>query len=185
MFNKMLKTLEQPLNESLIKEFHYELKIGVFEDRANGYNVGEYKVRPNRVGMIQTTLPDCVHTEMEQLLSWYTSTDITLVTIAEFHAMYERIHPFQDGNGRTGRLLLYRECLRNGIVPFVVEDAVRPTYVRALSIAQSTGDLNSLITLFEIAQQNYYKQLQYFLREYNTNEVLLKQVNKFDEMAQQ
>ena len=132
MFNKMLDTLDGRLTQRLIKQFHYELKSGVFEDRANGYAIGDYKKRPNMIGMYQTIRPENVKTEMEGLLEWYRSRKPDIETLAEFHARYECIHPFQDGNGRTGRLILFRECLVNGIVPVVVEDANRSEYLEAL-----------------------------------------------------
>ena len=96
MFNKMLDTLEEPLDQKLIKEFHYELKSGVFEDRANGYAIGDYKKRPNMIGMYQTVRPDCVEREMDLLLQWYFRRNVDLSVLAEFHGRYESIHPFQD-----------------------------------------------------------------------------------------
>lgn len=98
MFNKMLDTLDLELTEELIKAFHYELKSGVFEDRANGYAIGDYKKRPNMIGIYETVLPSQVSDEMSQLLAWYNNQDISLEILAEFHARYESIHPFQDGN---------------------------------------------------------------------------------------
>ncbi len=105
MFNKMLDILEEPLIQELIKAFHFELKSGVFEDRANGYAIGDYKKRPNMIGTLVTVLPHFIEAEMAKLLDWYNDQTITLNILAEFYARYERIHPFQDGNGRTGRLL--------------------------------------------------------------------------------
>ena len=105
MFNKMLDILEEPLIQKLIKAFHFELKSGVFEDRANGYAIGDYKKRPNMIGTLVTVLPHFIEAEMAKLLDWYNDQTITLNILAEFYARYERIHPFQDGNGRTGRLL--------------------------------------------------------------------------------
>lgn len=98
MFNYMLDTLEEDLSQELIKQFHYELKSGVFEDRANGYAIGDYKQRPNMVGMYKTVLPKNVAEEMERLLSWYAAQPKNMETLAKFHARYESIHPFQDGN---------------------------------------------------------------------------------------
>ena len=97
MFNYMLDTLDEELTPELIKHLHYELKSGVFEDRANGYAIGDYKKRPNMVGMYRTTLPQDVETEMNQLLKWYREQNKNMETLAEFHARYEAIHPFQDG----------------------------------------------------------------------------------------
>ena len=165
MFNKMLETLDVELNQDLIKQFHYELKSGVFEDRANGYAIGDYKKRPNMVGMHQTALPSQVPVEMDKLLSWYTGQDVTLETLAELHAKYEIIHPFQDGNGRTGRIILFRECLYHGIVPFIIEDRNRPEYLEALKLYRQTGDANALADLFQKEQEYYFEQCMYFFAE--------------------
>ena len=125
--------LDEELTPELIKHLHYELKSGVFEDRANGYAIGEYKKRPNMVGMYRTTLPQDVEKEMDQLLEWYRSQDKNLKTLAEFHARYESIHPFQDGNGRTGRMIMFRESLKNSdILPFIVLDENRSQYIDGL-----------------------------------------------------
>ena len=133
MFNYMLDTLDQDLTPELIKRLHFELKSGVFEDRANGYAIGDYKKRPNMVGMYRTTLPGDVETEMNRLLEWYESENKNIKTLAEFHARYEAIHPFQDGNGRTGRMILFRESLKNeGMKPFIVLDMHRPEYIEGL-----------------------------------------------------
>ena len=105
MFNKMLDTLEEPLDQKLIKEFHYELKSGVFEDRANGYAIGDYKKRPNMIGMYQTVRPDCVEREMDLLLQWYFRRNVDLSVLAEFHGRYESIHPFQDAHVIIGTRL--------------------------------------------------------------------------------
>lgn len=98
MFNHMLDTLEEELTENLIKRMHYELKSGVFEDRANGYAIGDYKKRPNMIGMYKTALLKDVETEMRQLLDWYHKQEKSMKALAEFHARYESIHPFQDEN---------------------------------------------------------------------------------------
>ena len=132
MFNKMLDTLEKPLTQEFIKAFHYELKSGVFEDRANGYAIGDYKKRPNMIGMYTTVKPGEVADEMEKLLTWYHAQAVDLSILAIFHAKYESIHPFQDGNGRTGRLILFRECLTHGILPFVIRDKNRYEYLDSL-----------------------------------------------------
>lgn len=162
MFNKMLDTLNQPLTQELIKQFHYELKSGVFEDRANGYAIGDYKKRPNMIGINKTVLPAEVPLEMEKLLSWYNAQNITLNALAELHARYEIIHPFQDGNGRTGRMILFRECLCHKIAPFIIEDANRPEYLEALRAYRNTGSIKELVSLFEKEQDYYKKQCEYF-----------------------
>ena len=163
MFNKMLDTLDEPLTQELIKQFHYELKSGVFEDRANGYAIGDYKKRPNMIGMYQTVKPENVEEEITILLRWYLEQEVNLNSLAEFHARYESIHPFQDGNGRTGRLILFRECLKNGIVPVVIEDANRNEYLEALKEYQEEKGIDKLIALFEKEQQFYLEKCQYFM----------------------
>lgn len=162
MFNKMLDTLEEPLTQELIKQFHYELKSGVFEDRANGYAVGDYKRRPNMIGMYPTARPEDVAQEMYELMDWYGSQQISISVLAEFHARYERIHPFQDGNGRTGRLILFRECLKNRIDPIVIEDANRDEYLEALKEYREKRSLEKLVDLFKREQQFYLEQCKYF-----------------------
>lgn len=163
MFNKMLDTLEEPLTEKLIKQFHCELKSGVFEDRANGYAIGDYKQRPNMIGMYQTTSPENVAREMFLLMEWYNSQKVDIAILAEFHARYEGIHPFQDGNGRTGRLIIFRECLKNGIVPIIIENANRNEYLEGLKEYREEKKLDKLIGLFEKEQQFYLQKCKYFM----------------------
>lgn len=163
MFNKMLDTLNEPLSQKLIKQFHYELKSGVFEDRANGYAIGDYKKRPNMIGMYQTVRPENVEKEMNVLLEWYYGQKVNISVLAEFHARFESIHPFQDGNGRTGRLILFRECLKNGIVPVVVEDANRNEYLEALKECREEKKLDKLIILLKKEQQFYLMKCRYFI----------------------
>lgn len=163
MFNKMLDTLDEPLTQDLIKQFHYELKSGVFEDRANGYAIGDYKKRPNMIGMYQTVRPENVDNEMTLLMKWYQSEKTDITILAKFHAKYESIHPFQDGNGRTGRLILFRECLKNGILPVVIEDANRNEYLEALKEYRECKLLDKLIALFQKEQVFYLEKCRYFL----------------------
>lgn len=165
MFNKMLDTLDAALDQQIIKSFHFELKSGVFEDRANGYAIGDYKKRPNMIGIHQTTLPSQVPDAMTELLNWYHAQDVSLKTLAEFHARYEIIHPFQDGNGRIGRIILFRECLRHNISPFIIEDANRPEYLEALKAYRQNGTVTALTTLFQKEQEFYFNQCEYFFAE--------------------
>lgn len=163
MFNKMLDTLEDLLSEELIKQFHYELKSGVFEDRANGYAIGDYKKRPNMIGMYATAKPTEVKIEMEKLLCWYHEQKVNLAVLAEFHARYESIHPFQDGNGRTGRIILFRECLQNRISPVIIEDAKRSVYLEGLKDYREKADISILENLFADEQKEYYQRASYFM----------------------
>ena len=164
MFNKMLETIDQPLSQELIKQFHYELKSGVFEDRANGYAIGDYKKRPNIVGMYETVLPSKVPEEMGKLLSWYSSQDVTLEILAEFHVRYESIHPFQDGNGRTGRMIMFRESLKNpDILPFIVLDENRSQYIDGLKQYREEQKVRKLVSLMQKEVEEYYQQCKYFM----------------------
>ena len=149
MFNKMIDTLDEPLSEELIKAFHFELKSGVFEDRANGYAIGDYKERPNMVG-----------------IAWYHEISAkTLSVMAQFHGRYEALHPFQDGNGRTGRLILFRECLKADLTPVVIEYKHRVRYIEGLKEYRETGKTVLLEQLFMEEQEEYAKKVDYFLGE--------------------
>ena len=164
MFNYMLDTLEEPLSQKLIKQFHYELKSGVFEDRANGYAIGDYKQRPNMVGMYRTALPKEVPDEMEKLLVWYEAQPKNMETLAKFHARYESIHPFQDGNGRTGRMILFRESLKyEEVDPFIILDDDRTVYIEALKEFRENGTVSQLTELLQKEAEIYYKQCEYIM----------------------
>lgn len=162
MFNKMLDTLPEPLSLDLIKGFHYELKSGVFEDRANGYAIGDFKKRPNMIGIHQTTKPEDVARKMDALLRWYEGQDIDIAVLAAFHARYEAIHPFQDGNGRTGRLILFRECLRHRLIPAVIEDENRNEYLDSLTEYRKEKNADRLTRLLEKEQAFYLEKCGYF-----------------------
>ena len=163
MFNHMLKTLDEDLSEDLIKKFHYELKSGVFEDKANGYNIGEYKARPNIAGTMQTSLPADVHRDMKELLKWYENADKNLDTLALLHTRYEKIHPFQDGNGRTGRLILYREALKHDIIPPIIHYENRVEYVEGIREYAEKGVSERMYRLLEREQVEYEKTIIFFL----------------------
>lgn len=164
MFNHMLKTYNEPLSEDLIKRYHYMLKAGVFEDMANGYPVGEYKNRRNIVSNITTSLPQDVPMRMASLIEDYESTlGKDLKDIARLHSDFEKIHPFQDGNGRVGRMLIYKECLRQGVCQVILTDERRPEYYHALNAAQNQGNFNELYQLFEEEQEKYFQMARDFL----------------------
>ena len=163
MFNHMLKTLDEDLSEELIKKFHYELKSGVFEDKANGYNIGEYKARPNIAGTMQTSLPVNVSDDMKELLIWYKNSEKNLRAIALFHLKYEKIHPFQDGNGRTGRVILFREALKNDIIPPIIHDENRMEYIEGIKEYSDTGSSEKMYELLMKEQNKYMKTVKFFL----------------------
>ncbi|MDD3253756.1 MAG: Fic family protein [Lachnospiraceae bacterium] len=172
MFNKILSTLSEPLSESMIKEFHSALKAGVFEDIANGYPIGEYKNRANMVSDIRTSAPSAVHEDMANLLRCYEpDRKHTLEEIAALHAGYEQIHPFQDGNGRTGRALVFRECLRSEIIPVIIKDERKADYYHALHDAQIDRNDTNLMKLFAQDQAEYMLALKEFLPVYDPRPV--------------
>ena len=149
------------MSEDIIKAFHYCLKSGVFEDRLNGNDIGEYKKRANIAGDTETVLPKDVPFTMEQLLLQYEKSNKSLQTLANFHATFEKIHPFQDGNGRVGRLILFREAITADICPFIIGDAQRIRYIQGIKNAQS-GDVSDLVNLFVEEQNIFRKKLLYF-----------------------
>ena len=125
---------EEPLTEDIIKELHRILKQSTKDSTLSWFAVGDYKKRANVVGGRETAKPKDVPARMKALLSDYESLDaVSIENVIEFHYNFERIHPFQDGNGRVGRLIALKECLRHGIVPFIIEDSKKMFYYRGLS----------------------------------------------------
>lgn len=124
---------DEPLTESFIKHLHLLLKSGTSDERRDWFRVGDYKLLPNEVGGNDTVLPEDVHKEVARLLRDYNASGTpTFEDILDFHYRFERIHPFQDGNGRVGRLIMFRECLRNGYVPFIITYELKMFYYRGL-----------------------------------------------------
>jgi len=152
---------EEPVTENLVKQLHLLLKTGTSDSQKDWFAVGDYKRLPNEVGGQETTSPEKVHTAMESLLSdYYRSQRHRFEDILDFHVRFERIHPFQDGNGRVGRLLLFKECLANGIVPFIIIDELKMFYYRGL---REWGRVDGFLTdTCLTAQDQYKKLLDYF-----------------------
>lgn len=167
LFKYMLDTLEESLNEDMIKKYHFILKDGTLTDKEKvWFNVGEYKKLKNYVGDMMTSNPDNVSTDMQTLLEWYNNLKIkTLEDIIEFHVRFEKIHPFQDGNGRIGRMIMFRECLVNNIVPFYIEDRNKQFYIKGIKEYQNGENKNRLIDTCLNSQDNYKKICNYFLEE--------------------
>lgn len=164
MFNFMLETFDVRLSQELIKAYHYRLKAGVFEDIANGYPIGDYKTRKNIVSDIITSSPGEVEKDMSQLLNCYYEKEIHDVQeLAVFHAVFEKIHPFQDGNGRVGRIILFKECLRNNIMPFIIEDDRKAEYYECLNQAQQNREYEPLTRFFSMEQERYAESVKEFL----------------------
>lgn len=151
------------LTELLITNLQYFLKEGT--EHSKIYGAGKYKSVPNTVGEIETTAPENVEKEMKQLLSWYNSIKkVTFEDIVEFHYRFETIHPFQDGNGRIGRLIAFKECLKNNIVPFYIDDANKWLYYRGLK--EWNKEKNYLIETCRFGQDQYKILLDYFKVKY-------------------
>lgn len=129
----ILSVAKKQLSENLIKELHKILKSGTMQSHKEWVAVGDYKQLPNEVGGEDTTAPEDVKNEISNLLNNYNSIKTkTLDDILDFHYQFEKIHPFQDGNGRIGRLIMFKECLANGIVPFIITDELKYFYYRGL-----------------------------------------------------
>ena len=153
------------LTEKFIKELHLILKNGTSQARLGWFVVGNYKRMPNEVGGRETTPPEEVSAEMGALLREYNADkDKTLEDIIDFHVRFESIHPFQDGNGRVGRLILFKECLRNGIVPFIIGDDMKLFYYRGLH--EWSREKGYLTDTCLAAQDDFKKYLDYFRIKY-------------------
>ncbi len=153
------------LTEKFIKELHLILKNGTSDSRKEWFAVGDYKKLPNEVGGRETALPEEVANQMKALLKTYNEkAEKTLEDILEFHVNFERIHPFQDGNGRVGRLTLFKECLKYNIVPFIIEGDLKLFYYRGLK--EWDNEKGYLTDTCLTAQDRYKAYLDYFRIEY-------------------
>ena len=149
------------LSEKFIKELHLTLKNGTSDSRKDWFAVGEYKKIPNEVGGMDTALPEEVADKMKTLLKEYNVIkEKTLEDILDFHVKFERIHPFQDGNGRVGRLIMFKECLKHNIVPFIIEDNQKLFYYRGLK--EWDNEKGYLKDTCLTAQDKYKADLNYF-----------------------
>ena len=129
----MIDVADKPLTANMIKEFHKILKTGTSDERKSWFNVGEYKKLENEVSGQETTKPQDVEMAMNKLLDNYNSlTEVSFEAIVKFHKDFETIHPFQDGNGRVGRIIMFKECLKNNITPFIILDKDKMYYYRGL-----------------------------------------------------
>ena len=161
----MLDIASEPLTEDIIKKFHKILKEGTMDSRKEWFNVGEYKKLPNEAGMMKTASPNETPKEMQKLMEWYNSlSKITIKEIIEFHARFEKIHPFQDGNGRVGRMIMFKECLKNNIIPFIILDKDKLFYYRGLKEYQGNREKGYLIDTCLNAQDQYIKMIEYYLK---------------------
>ena len=153
---------EDKLTENLIKHLHLLLKSGTSDSRKDWFAVGDYKRLPNEVGGQNTCAPEDVHKQMKALLDEYNQKkNKSFEDILDFHVRFEHIHPFQDGNGRVGRLLMFKECLANDIVPFIITDELKMFYYRGL---KEWGHIDGYLTDTCLTAQDMYKELLKYFR---------------------
>ena len=149
------------LTEKMIKELHRILKAGTSDSDKAWFAVGDYKQLPNIVGGVATTSPENVHAEVQKLLLDYNkSSSASFEDIVAFHCKFEKIHPFQDGNGRVGRLIMLKECLKNGLVPFIIDDDIKAFYYRGLQ--NWPREKGYMIDTCLHAQDKFKEQLKFF-----------------------
>ena len=159
--DEVIESAKSQLSEKFIKHLHFILKTGTSDAKKDWFAVGDYKKLPNEVGGRETTLPEEVSAEMKRLLDEYNGKEkVTLEDILAFHVRFERIHPFQDGNGRVGRLIMFKECLKHNIVPFIIEDSIKMFYYRGLQ--EWDREKGYLTDICLSAQDTFKKYLDYF-----------------------
>lgn len=164
----IIDSADKKLTERFIKQLHGTLKNGTADSRKDWFAVGDYKRFPNEAGGMETTAPENVSLEMKKLISEYDLIKSkSIEDIIGFHQKFEKIHPFQDGNGRVGRLIMFKECLCNNIVPFIITDELKMFYYRGLK--EWTYEKGYLIDTCLSAQDNFKKILDYFRIPYDKN----------------
>ncbi len=160
-FDYMLVHADDELTEDVIKEFHRLLKRNTSDERKEWFRVGDYKTRPNVVGDMATTAPAKVSDEMQKLLTdYHQKGNITIENIVDFHYRFESIHPFQDGNGRVGRIIMFKECLQNNIMPFIIDQEHKLFYYRGLK--EYKTEKGYLMDTCLAAQDQYEAMVSYF-----------------------
>jgi len=161
----MIDRANEVLSEKFIKELHFTLKSGTSDSRKEWFAIGNYKKMPNEVGGMETALPEEVVDKMKNLLIEYRSKkEKTFDDILDFHVKFERIHPFQDGNGRVGRLIMFKECLKYNIVPFIIDESLKMYYYRGLK--EWNKERGYLRDTCLTAQDQYKRYLEYFRISY-------------------
>lgn len=164
--DKIIDLYDEALTEEFIKNLHKMLKSGTSDSKKDWFNLGEYKAYPNEVGGYETSLPEDVAYEMKKLLDSFEKRGAkTIEDIIDFHYKFEKIHPFQDGNGRVGRLIILKECLKNNIVPFIISDDLKLFYYRGLSNYKK--ERGFLVDTCLSAQDRFKTYLDYFKISYN------------------
>ena len=161
----MLDIADQNLTEDIIKKFHKILKEGTMDSRKEWFNVGDYKKLANEAGNMKTSSPKQTPKDMQKLMDWYNSLPkVTIKEIIEFHARFEKIHPFQDGNGRVGRIIAFKECLKKNIIPFIILDKDKLYYYRGLKEYQNKTEKGYLLDTCLNAQDEYTQMIEYYLK---------------------
>ena len=159
LFDYILDIIDEKLTKDNIIEMNKILKRNTTDEENPRYNVGGFKVVPNKIGLINvidTSSPEDVEKDLDELLRWYEELSVvTIEDIIEFHVRFERIHPFGDGNGRVGRIIMFKECLKNNIMPFIVLDKDKPYYMRGLK--EYKNDKIFLIDTIKNEQDIYEK----------------------------
>ena len=161
----VIDSAKSKLSESFIKRLHFILKSGTSGSQKNWFKVGDYKLLENTVGGAETAKPAEVATKMKSLLSAYNAKEkVALQDILDFHVQFEAIHPFQDGNGRVGRLIMFRECLKHNIVPFIITEELKLFYYRGLK--EWNNECGFLRDAILSAQDDFAGVLDYFKIKY-------------------
>lgn len=159
LFDYMIDIIDDELSKENIIEMNKILKRNTSYEENPRYNVGGFKIVPNKIGLINvidTSSPEEVERDIDELLDWYKKIKtVTLEDIMEFHVRFERIHPFGDGNGRVGRIIMFKECLKNNIVPFIILDQDKPYYMRGLK--EYKNDKMFLVDTIKNEQDIYEK----------------------------
>ena len=177
-FDFILETVHDVITEEYIKQLHYMLKNGLFvDDSEDDVVIGDYKKYPNEVGQIETVHPRDVQSCMAQLVRDFEDKQgIDLYDVADFHARFEKIHPFYDGNGRVGRLIALKMCLANNIVPFYIDDNNKMFYYMGLKEWQTDGNKARLLDVFLSMQDDMKRILDYFEIEYDRADVKARDI---------
>ena len=162
LFDYCLDIVDNKLTKSIMIEMHKILKRNTSEEDNPRYNVNGFKIIPNKIGLIniiETSNPESVEKDLDNLLEWYNAINkITIEDIIEFHYRFEKIHPFADGNGRVGRMIMFKECLKNNLMPFIVLDKDKPYYLRGLKKYQE--DKMFLTDTIKYEQDLYEESLE-------------------------
>lgn len=184
-FDKILDTINEPLTADYLKELHKILKTSTMSSKSKYAVVGDFKKYENFVGNITTTKPEDVEKEIEALLSGYNKKEnIGLYEILDFHVKFEKIHPFYDGNGRVGRLIMFKECLNYSIVPFYIKDEHKSSYYKGLEAWQTGGYKGNLVDFCLMMQDNMKELLDYLRIDYDKTIITVNDILKEGEEAE-